>query len=160
MLSLVHWGSLKVTLSLNWQVISGGSSNLFDVLLPKVMRHTFVNVHALFFFFLLNNVLKLMSSCPLLSLQFAPSSPVGCTPSLDSTTRSPWTPWPRSAAPCTPPLSHPVTPPIMRCSLSSRCAPPSGVLSSAYSLTTSGRSSSTSTTPSEVGDKASLESGL
>lgn len=120
--------------------------------------HLWMCMH--FFFFLLNNVLKLMSSCPLLSLQFAPSSPVGCTPSLDSTTRSPWTPWPRSAAPCTPPLSHPVTPPIMRCSLSSRCAPPSGALSSAYSLTTSGRSSSTSTTPSEVGDKAGLESGL
>ncbi len=111
-------------------------------------------------FFLLNPVFTLVSSCPLLSLQFAPSSPVVCTPSSDSTTRSPWTPWPRSAALCTPPLSHPVTPLIMRCSLSSRCAPPSGALSSACSLTTSGRSLSTSMTPIEVGDSVGLESGF
>lgn len=93
------------------------------------------------------------------SPQFAPSSPVACTPSLDSTTRSPWTPWPPSAALCTPPSSHPVTPQIMRCSSSSRCAPPSGVLSSACYLTTSGRSSSTSTTPTEVGDTVGFDSG-
>lgn len=110
------------------------------------MTHWFANVCSLF---LLNTLFT--SSCPLLSQQFARSSPAGCTPSSDSTTRSPWTPWPPSAGLCTPPSSHPVTPPIMRCSLSSRCAPPSGVPSSACFLTTSGRSLSTSTTRTEVG---------
>lgn len=90
--------------------------------------------------------------------QFAPSSPAVSTPSSDSTTGSPWTPWPPSAARCTPPSSHQASPPITRCSLSSRCAPPSEEPSSACCLTTSGRSSSTCTTPTEVGDGAGRES--
>lgn len=139
----VRWASFRVIRTLNWILLRGQVSKI----------KCSCGEWSCFFF-------NSCPSCTLLSLQFALSSPAGCTPSSDSTTRSPWTPWPRSAALCTPPLSHPVTPPIMRCSLSSRCDLPSGVLSSASSLTTNGRSSSTSTTPTEVGDSASLDSGL
>lgn len=57
-------------------------------------------------------------------LQSALSSPEESTPSLDSTTRSPWTRWPPSVVPSTLLSSRPVIQSTPTSSSSSRCARP------------------------------------
>lgn len=85
-----------------------------------------------------------------MALQSAPSSPEEFTPSSASTTESPWTRWPPSAERFTPPSLLPASPLMLTCSLSSRWGPDWEEPFSVCWTITSGRSSSTFTTLTEV----------
>lgn len=95
-------------------------------------------------------VINKLSKLVLLWFQFVRSSPEGCMPSSASMTRSPWTRWPPSAGPSTPPSSHPAIPLTQTCNLSFRCALHWRAPSWVSCLNTSGTSLSTSMTLTEV----------